>query len=172
MVRKPPVSAVQRASEFVKPLPKVSLIKRLKDELRDKPAGPIPAYVYVISDGLGLCKIGRSENPTRRLSDLQPGSSAKLVLAAAIPTLRSSVLETIIHKSLAHLRERGEWFRIAADEAAEAIMQAASALPDEDAETMATFDAELANCSAKERRRLKVRENVRAYRKRKAGSAD
>lgn len=71
-------------------------------------------YVYFIQgeDG-GPIKIGWSESPEDRLSALQTGYPARLVLLGTIPGERA--LEGKTHRRFRHLRLHNEWFRPAAD---------------------------------------------------------
>ncbi len=75
---------------------------------------PQDKYVYVIIDGSGATKIGISDDPKKRLMELQVGSSIKLVLAysIAVPYALASRIESQIHRSMKHLHLSGEWFFI------------------------------------------------------------
>lgn len=54
----------------------------------------------------GLIKIGMSEDPDRRLGELQVGSDQPLRLVAVIP----GVSESMLHRHFAPYRVHGEWF--------------------------------------------------------------
>lgn len=64
---------------------------------------------YLIKDTkTGLIKIGRSENPQKRLFSLQCGNTNKLELIHVI----DANIEQKLHYKFAHKRLRGEWFNV------------------------------------------------------------
>lgn len=64
---------------------------------------------YLIKDTeTGLIKIGRSENPQKRLFSLQCGNTNKLKLIHII----DANIEQKLHYKFAHKRVRGEWFSV------------------------------------------------------------
>ncbi|RYD70080.1 MAG: GIY-YIG nuclease family protein [Verrucomicrobiaceae bacterium] len=72
-------------------------------------------FIYVISgDMAGPCKIGFSNNPEKRLRQLQTGHPAKLFLhhTQGFPEDRARLMEQIIHKTIRPFRLKGEWFKI------------------------------------------------------------
>lgn len=78
-------------------------------------------WIYLIHDPYtGLYKIGKSDNPDRRLEQLRNASSYGTIAAA--PTdydlleawLCSENTETLLHKQLSKCRIRGEWFDLCA----------------------------------------------------------
>lgn len=71
-------------------------------------------YLYCIATRDGeLCKIGYSREPNRRLSAFRTGNSNDLYLAhvIAVPQDRGRYYESLLHKEIAHLRDRREWYR-------------------------------------------------------------
>lgn len=92
-------------------------IKRLKLQARLEPCGPVKLYVYLIHDGHGVYKIGRSENPKKRLSALQVGSSHKLTLIHQAE-ISNPVIERVLHRMFDEAREHGEWYRLTNDQIA------------------------------------------------------
>ena len=65
--------------------------------------------IYFIREGIeGRIKIGYSVEPTKRLKQLQTGSSTRLHLLTVVPGDRSD--ETVIHTRLRRFRGEGEWF--------------------------------------------------------------
>jgi len=64
--------------------------------------------VYFIEDSSERIKIGVSNDPEKRLGELQTGSSSKLRLVGSIPGEKH--LEFKLHSDFAHLRLAGEWF--------------------------------------------------------------
>ena len=81
----------------------------------DLPTLPHPSgYVYVIQDVefSGLYKIGRTNSPARRLSEIRnllPGASD---VVAIIDTQDAPALEWQLHQRYAESRKRGEWFAL------------------------------------------------------------
>ena len=77
-------------------------------------------YIYVIaSDRDGPVKVGVSNDPAKRLAQLQTGHDKLLQLFAAEECLASHALalETVIHRQLGYLRLVGEWFSLDVDSA-------------------------------------------------------
>lgn len=72
-------------------------------------------HVYFLeSVGLGRVKIGMSaEKPSSRISTIRSSCPTDLKCVAVVPGGRA--LERELHKKYAHLRLRGEWFRITTD---------------------------------------------------------
>src|SRR5262245_38436826 len=70
-----------------------------------------PTYVYVIhAAGTNRIKLGVSEQPLKRLRELQTGSPYQLRLIAQWPGNR--LLETTLHERLGAYRVSGEWFEV------------------------------------------------------------
>jgi len=70
-------------------------------------------YVYFIQQGYGAIKIGVSDDPDKRCSDMQTGSSKRLRVVARIPMedrRQAMNLEKELHAAFSSLRIRGEWF--------------------------------------------------------------
>jgi len=65
-----------------------------------------------------MVKFGFSKDPHRRVRSLQTGSSEELVLleSIAVPEDRVREYERLLHSEFAHLRTRGEWFRISGED--------------------------------------------------------
>ena len=79
-------------------------------------------FIYVIApEGTGAspCKIGISTNPDRRLRQLQTGFPHRLRVhhREAVDDDKARLLERLLHRDIGHLRQSGEWFDIAVDEA-------------------------------------------------------
>lgn len=68
--------------------------------------------VYFIRSG-NFVKIGKANNPHKRLRQLQTGSPRKLELASVIPGGKSE--EKRLHAKYSHLRANGEWFHLSAE---------------------------------------------------------
>jgi T5orf172 domain len=83
-------------------------------------------FIYVITDGRGLCKIGITTNPNARLAQLQYQSAAPLSFAwIGAPKEQTIAIERSVHGMLAQYRRNGEWFEVAPDAAVGAIHAAA-----------------------------------------------
>ena len=68
-------------------------------------------YVYAIRNShTGRIKLGISENPERRLKELQIGNDCELELLAYREAANRFKDEKAIHNKYQHLRVRGEWF--------------------------------------------------------------
>jgi hypothetical protein len=81
-------------------------------------------YLYVIGRHQGPVKIGISRDPSARLGSLQTGCPFKLDLLhkAALPSrVDAERQEGIIHDTYRDHWIRGEWFRLDADTATEAV---------------------------------------------------
>lgn len=71
-------------------------------------------YLYVIEDSSNLrVKLGYSNDPESRVSQLQTGNSSNLSLVyKAWVGDRCAVLERKLHKEFAHHRVKGEWYNM------------------------------------------------------------
>lgn len=77
-------------------------------------------FLYVIAaETTGPVKIGISNDPDKRLRQLQTGHVASLSLHHAEPIAAHKVktMERLLHRDMAHRRVRGEWFGMTVDEA-------------------------------------------------------
>lgn len=68
--------------------------------------------IYMIA-GLGVVKIGYTNNPRRRLSMLQTGQAHKLTLLRVFEGGKPE--EALLHARFAELRKSGEWFTFSAE---------------------------------------------------------
>lgn len=66
-------------------------------------------HIYFITDQQRI-KIGFSNNPIRRLREMQTGHPLELKLIGSIPGCEYE--EFVIHHRFNHLRLKGEWFTI------------------------------------------------------------
>ncbi len=89
-----------------------------------------PTYVYMIGherkDGMlgGPVKIGVSDDPAKRLKQMQTSSPQKLAILAviAMPMRKAAfMLEAVLHAYFADKRMQGEWFDVCAFEAGGAL---------------------------------------------------
>ncbi len=65
--------------------------------------------IYVISDGIGHLKIGKSKNPFIRLQELQIAQPNTLILKYVLDIADNK--EKILHKCLHKYHTRGEWYQ-------------------------------------------------------------
>jgi hypothetical protein len=89
----------------------------------------MPQYIYVIcekSEGSNPVKIGLSQDPEKRLKQLQTGHSAPLVLfhKEEIENKNAPSLERIIHRTLSQHRTSGEWFALTPQDAVAEVKHA------------------------------------------------
>ena len=71
-------------------------------------------YIYIINDGDNNVKIGKSNNPSKRVKTLQTGNPKSLEIVATFPVSKEKVftVEKKCHHKLNTIYEkRGEWFR-------------------------------------------------------------
>ena len=85
-------------------------------------------FVYVITNGAGLNKIGSSGDPPSRLRQLQTGSSDRLSIVFQIATPHAVEIEREAHSILRSHRLVGEWFAVDKEMAIAAVFGAASRL--------------------------------------------
>lgn len=72
-----------------------------------------PGYIYVITAGNGLSKIGLTRStPEQRLKSLQTGAPSELVLAFSVCVDRPNYEEGNLHDRYASKRSHGEWFEL------------------------------------------------------------
>lgn len=79
-------------------------------------------YVYIAAPlhGDGLIKVGMSDDPYRRLNDLQSGSPVELRIVEVYgfdTRYEAAILERSFHLAHADARRHGEWFDVDVDEA-------------------------------------------------------
>ena len=68
-------------------------------------------YVYIIKCGNDRVKIGISNNPSKRLEQIQTGNPDKCELVSAYQSDDARETETILHSLLSDCRLEGEWFK-------------------------------------------------------------
>jgi len=76
---------------------------------------PLGFVVYVVSDGTGFHKIGRTKDFRNRMESLQAGNPRKLFLVCYQPcsTFRyANIVEKKMHQWICSQRAFGEWFSI------------------------------------------------------------
>ncbi len=77
------------------------------------------SYIYVIGPSTKPYKIGITNNPKRRLKNLQTGHPNTLFIhhLEEIPDSQVKFIEKTIHILLNNVRTKGEWFNIELKEA-------------------------------------------------------
>lgn len=74
-----------------------------------------PQYIYLIQKNTeSIYKIGISDNPLKRLKQLQTGNSSRLHLIKVFPVANARAIEKRLHRLLMFHRysPSGEWFRL------------------------------------------------------------
>lgn len=72
------------------------------------------SYVYFLTDDHGHVKIGKSNDMTQRLKELQTGNPYKLRILLTIgmnSETEAFMLEEELHRKFAKARLEGEWFK-------------------------------------------------------------
>jgi hypothetical protein len=71
------------------------------------------SYIYLIKDSLSSdYKIGKANNPIKRLSQLQTGSPNKLEIIHIYRSDLATKIEKALHNTYSSYRKEGEWFEI------------------------------------------------------------
>lgn len=95
---------------------KLKILWRKIREAEEVSQGERAGYVYFVQSDAGTWKIGMSDNPIRRMRELQVASSARLSLFHTIKTDDCAKLESALHKvfksSPPHQHIHGEWFKL------------------------------------------------------------
>lgn len=101
--------------------------RAFRDPEKASPSSSPDASVYVITSGVGLCKIGISNQPNLRVAQLQTGNGEPLRLAFALPVPNGHAanVEAMAHRTLAGERRAGEWFAVPELKACAAVVAAA-----------------------------------------------
>lgn len=98
----------QRARDILAPINRPYTNRR--PELNGR--GPIPVYVYIISIGGGIYKIGRSIKPSERIASISTASPFSIKLINSFFCNDSRITEQKLHKKYAKQNIRGEWFAL------------------------------------------------------------
>jgi Meiotically up-regulated gene 113 len=78
------------------------------------------SFLYVIAARKeGPVKLGLSQDPQRRVRQLQTGSAEQLVIhhVEEVSDARVKLAESALHRMLGHRRMKGEWFNMTVEEA-------------------------------------------------------
>jgi hypothetical protein len=80
-------------------------------------------FIYVIGTDTQQ-KIGISQNPQKRVKQLQTGNHSNLTLhhTIEVPDHRAEVIERHMHKEMSHKKLKGEWFNMTKDEAVDYLI--------------------------------------------------
>lgn len=74
----------------------------------------MPSFVYFISDGHGHIKIGKADNTTERMKELQVGNPFRLhqILNIMVDSQETAYnMESALHRHFKNYQMEGEWFR-------------------------------------------------------------
>lgn len=94
-------------------------------------AGKMKSVYVMVSDQLGITKIGIASDPEVRRRMLQDASGIKLRLVhASEQRVDARAVEAAAHKLLHEKRKTGEWFDVTLEDAVAAIQEAADAVDD------------------------------------------
>lgn len=93
---------------------------------RGRNATPGGSFIYVVRDQTGRAKVGVSQDPTRRLRELQTGhpEALELVWCAVTPGDGYSI-ETVVKRTTRLPRASGEWFLASPDDVITLVSQVA-----------------------------------------------
>jgi hypothetical protein len=61
---------------------------------------------------MGLCKIGISVNPEKRLGQLQTGNANEIAILTLFESFYANKIEKTLHRKYKHLNKGGEWFEL------------------------------------------------------------
>jgi|APGre2960657404_1045060.scaffolds.fasta_scaffold83428_2 hypothetical protein len=81
-------------------------------------------FIYVISSAKSNnppCKIGISDNPEKRVKQLQTGHPEKLEIKYMKKLNNARLYEKLLHKDMSYIRSHGEWFDLSVQEAIDQI---------------------------------------------------
>lgn len=67
-------------------------------------------YVYFIKDELGRTKIGYSNDPSKRVQEIDSHTSLDISLMGRVETYQPRKLEAFLHKKFSDRRLKKEWF--------------------------------------------------------------
>jgi hypothetical protein len=68
-------------------------------------------YIYLIKNtSESYYKIGVSNNPKKRIKNLNTGNSSELILIQTYETKYAYKIEKNLHRKYSYLRKYGEWF--------------------------------------------------------------
>lgn len=86
-------------------------MKTLQTLISELPHG---GYVYIIQDKdvTGYCKIGRTNNPKRRLYDFGVKLPFNIDVLYLLKCDDAVAFESALHNTFSHKRIRGEWFNL------------------------------------------------------------
>ena len=77
------------------------------------------SHIYIIGqlDDMKYVKIGYSDNPLKRLKELQTANSSELYLQRSVYVRSARLVERALHGLLSNSRKRGEWFELTTEQA-------------------------------------------------------
>lgn len=72
-------------------------------------------YVYLLKSN-GLFKIGKSKNPSKRITDISPKFPAEVEIVSVIKTKNMDSMESCLHNKFKDKRRLGEWFNLTTED--------------------------------------------------------
>jgi len=78
----------------------------------DSSASPLAGFVYLLADGEGYYKIGRTNSIDNRMRAFTTQWRVKAKLIHVMQTDDMCKLESILHEQFAGKRQNGEWFKL------------------------------------------------------------
>jgi predicted GIY-YIG superfamily endonuclease len=95
----------------------LTLVQRISDGNYPKIKSDKVSQVYLIrNNNNGQIKIGRSNNPERRLKTLLTSTTDDLEIIKTIPSNSASQMESNLHQKFRHKRINREWFALTEDD--------------------------------------------------------
>lgn len=82
------------------------------------------AFLYIVCDDYGFCKIGVAQNVEKRLRELQIGNASSLTLAWSHASDTPYAHEASAHNAMRAKHIRGEWFECSPEDAVSAVFEA------------------------------------------------
>jgi hypothetical protein len=79
--------------------------------------------VYLVTDGTGLYKIGRSADANLRIKGLQTSNGRELELLYAVDCVHGPKVEAILHRRHATKKSKGEWFALTQEDRERFVME-------------------------------------------------
>lgn len=116
---KPDISKIllRHRTDIVKSIKVDNIGKVVSIELHPRGAGNL----YLITSDSGYTKIGYAENMYKRFAQIDVSSPSRLTIHHFRWVNHVRDLEVALHEKFAHLRHKGEWFKLSDGDLAEAV---------------------------------------------------
>jgi hypothetical protein len=73
-------------------------------------------FIYLISNQLGLFKVGVSKNPNKRIKSMETGNPDDLIILYVYNSKKSYVIEKTLHRLYQQYHVKLEWFSLPTNE--------------------------------------------------------